>query len=78
MRCKIVTCLFTRERKTRYALMRLFDGKFVDWHDLNVLIPEEEKEDLPEKIVEQFGSDGTALFHSRSEARQVKGVLEGI
>lgn len=78
MRCKIVTCLFEDERYVRYALLREFDGKVLEWKELDILIPEEERDDIPKTTEDSLTTDGTAFFDSRNNAMQVKAVLEGI
>lgn len=85
MRCQIITCLLDKDEdgrggwtKTRFVLYREFDGTILGWKDLNILLPEEQLDDLPEPIVQQLGADGTALFESRNKAMQVKAILEGI
>ena len=60
-----------------YAIHRGFDGKLLDWKDLDDLIDKDQMKALPEGIRElaEVRSDGTALFDTEEEAQQVIGAI---
>jgi len=58
-----------------YAIYRGFDGKILEWFDLDNIITEEEQAKLPDEVRDQLACDGTAFFSTMEEATK---VLEAI
>jgi len=72
---EIVTVAFS-SGNIYYAIYRGYDGKILDWFDLNAIIPLEKHKVLSDATVQQLKCDGTALFIDKAEARKVMEAME--
>ena len=72
---KIVEVAFSSELRY-HAVYRGYDGKILEWNDLDMMLSEDAKQKLPEIIRKQLGCDGTALFDQQEDAELVLKLLE--
>jgi len=68
---EIVEIRFPNMEKTYFGIYRGYDGTILSWTDLDFIVDEDEKDNLPEEVKQQLGCDGTALLQSREEAKAV-------
>jgi len=73
----VVIVKFPNMETNYYAVYRGYDGKILEWKDLDDLIPKESRTNLSEDTRKQMENrcDGTALFDTEEEIRKVMEVI---
>jgi len=74
---KIVEVVFSAEPEERfYAIYRGYDGKILEWNDLDIMLSDDAKQKLPRLLKEQLECDGTALLDHEHDADLILKLLE--
>jgi len=74
----VVSVRFPNMEKTYYAIYWSYNGKILDWIDLDDVMSLSIRETLPEDVRQQIDArcEGTALFETKEIAHQVIEAIE--